>query len=361
VSDADLVREAAEELYSSALEEFVQRRAALAARARAAGDAAAAKKIAGLRKPTRSAWVLNQLARSAPAGASQLAELGAEFRAAQQSLDGAAIRELSVRRRKLIDSLARQAFTMAGEQAPSAALADEVTATLGAALADPQIAGQLQAGTLERAVRSDGLGPPEAPSMTPVTPPSGKGRSPASTDQPAPAKPGAPTGAPAARAAAERAGAKRAIAERAGAGRARGPHQAEADRASTAQASTAQAGADRASPVQASTAQAEAERASAERASAERASAERERQRRVVAETERRVAEADQEAEAAASAEREQESAVRLIEEQLADARDALADARLRVRRANASQRYARQALERLLAQHAAARPPSLP
>ncbi|HXP20614.1 MAG TPA: hypothetical protein VN840_13310 [Streptosporangiaceae bacterium] len=356
MSDADLVREAAEELYSSALEEFVQRRAALAARARAAGDAAAAKKIAGLRKPTRSAWVLNQLARSAPAGASQLAELGAEFRAAQQSLDGAAIRELSVRRRKLIDSLARQAFTMAGEQAPSAALADEVTATLGAALADPQIAGQLQAGTLERAVRSDGLGPPEAPSMTPVTPPSGKGRSPASTDQPAPAKPGAPTGAPAARAAAERAGAKRAIAERAGAGRARGPHQAEADRASTAQASTAQAGADRASPVQASTAQAEAERASAERASAER-----ERQRRVVAETERRVAEADQEAEAAASAEREQESAVRLIEEQLADARDALADARLRVRRANASQRYARQALERLLAQHAAARPPSLP
>ena len=250
----------------------MQRRAALAARARAAGDAAAAKKIAGLRKPTRSAWVLNQLARSAPAGASQLAELGAEFRAAQQSLDGAAIRELSVRRRKLIDSLARQAFTMAGEQAPSAALADEVTATLGAALADPQIAGQLQAGTLERAVRSDGLGPPEAPSMTPVTPPSGKGRSPASTDQPAPAKPGAPTGAPAA--GRRQNGPGRNGPSRNGRGRAaRGTAPGRSGSASTAQASTAQAGADRASPVQASTAQAEAERASAERASAERASA----------------------------------------------------------------------------------------
>jgi hypothetical protein len=286
VSGGDLLHEAAEELYSSALEEFVQRRGALAARARAAGDTAAAKKIAGLRKPTRSAWVLNQLVRSSPGAASQLAELGAEFRAAQTSLDGAAIRELSVRRRKLIDALARQAFTITGQRVPPAALADEVTATLAAALADPQIAGELQAGTLERAVRSDGFGPPGAPAMTFVRSSTGSRRSPDRTGEPDPARP-----------AAEAAGA------------AAGPKTVGA---------------------------------------AAQAKAARERHRRVVAEAERAVAEADEAADVAARAERERESAVSLLEEQLADARSDLSDARLRARRALTRQRYARQALERL-------------
>ena len=99
VSSDDLVREAGGELYSGDPEEFIERRGVLAARARVAGDAVAAKRIAGLRKPTRSAWVLNQLVRSEPGVPGQLAELGEELRAAQRSLDGAAIRELSVRRR----------------------------------------------------------------------------------------------------------------------------------------------------------------------------------------------------------------------------------------------------------------------
>src|ERR1019366_8681679 len=118
VTGGDLLQEAAEELYSSDPDEFIERRGALAARARAA-------------------WVLNQLVRSAPGAASQLAELGAELRTAQRALEGPAIRELSLRRRQLIDALARQAFTVAGQHAPAAALRDEVTGTLGAALADP--------------------------------------------------------------------------------------------------------------------------------------------------------------------------------------------------------------------------------
>lgn len=281
------MRKAAEELYSSGLEEFTERRGALAARARAAGDAAAAKRIGGLRKPTRSAWVLNQLVRASPGAASQLAELGAEFRAAQMSLDGAAIRELSARRRKLIDALARQAFTVTGQRSPPASLTEEVTATLGAALADPQIAAQLQAGTLERAIRSDGLGPPGAPAMTAVTSSSGGRRSPAGTGTPAPAG-----------------------------------------------------------------------LAVAVITAAARAQAKWERYRQAIAEAERAMAAADQAAGTATSAEREQESAVRLIEEQLADARGDLADARLRARRATTSQRQARQVLDRLHKQAAPA-PPS--
>jgi len=118
VTEPDLFAEAAAELYTADPDQFIERRGVLAARARAAGQAPAAKRIAGLRKPTRSAWVLNQLVRAAPGVPSELTSLGRELRAAQRSLDGAAIRELSVRRHRLIESLARQAFTAVGLRAP---------------------------------------------------------------------------------------------------------------------------------------------------------------------------------------------------------------------------------------------------
>src|SRR6266568_9086385 len=160
VGNGDLVRDAAGELYSADPDQFIERRSALVAEARAAGDATAAKQIGALRKPTRSAWVLNQLVRAEPGATGQLDLLGDELRAAQSSLDGAGIRELSVRRRQLIGALARQAFSACGMQSPPAALRDEVTATLGAAMVDPEIAEQLQAGMLDRAARRDGFGPP---------------------------------------------------------------------------------------------------------------------------------------------------------------------------------------------------------
>jgi hypothetical protein len=159
VTGADLVEAAVAELYSADPDEFVERRGVLAARARAAGDAAAAKRIAALRKPTRSAWVVNQLARSAPGAVSGLAGLGEQLREAQRSSDGEALRALSQRRHQLVGTLVRQALAVTGQHSPSAALRDEVTATLGAAVADPQVAGQLAAGTLDRAVHREGFGP----------------------------------------------------------------------------------------------------------------------------------------------------------------------------------------------------------
>jgi hypothetical protein len=175
VSGTDLLRDAVAELYSADPDQFVERRGALAAAARAAGQAPVARQIAGLRKPTRSAWVVNQLVRAEPAASSELASLGEELRAAQGSLDGAAIRELSQRRRQLIADLARQAFAAAGQPSPPAALRDEVTATLGAALADPQVAEQLAGGTLTRAARSEGFGPAGPPALALVTSSGGRG------------------------------------------------------------------------------------------------------------------------------------------------------------------------------------------
>jgi hypothetical protein len=176
MTECDLLSEAVAELYSSDPDEFVERRGALVARAREAGQAPAAKQIAALRKPTRSAWVVNRLVRADPGVTIELGELGEELRAAQDSLDGAAIRELSQRRRELIESLARRAFTVVGASAPPAAIRDEVTATLGAALADPQFADTLAAGALVRAVQAEGFGPVGRPTLTLVKGGGGRGR-----------------------------------------------------------------------------------------------------------------------------------------------------------------------------------------
>jgi hypothetical protein len=157
VSSGELLNEAVAELYACDLEAFTERRGVLAAQARSAGEPAVAKEIAGLRKPTRSAWIVNQLVRSDPGVPSRLTALGDELRAAEAALDGARIRELSQARRQLVDALTRQALSAPGLPPASAALQEEVTATFRAALADPQVAEQLAAGTLLRAVRRAGF------------------------------------------------------------------------------------------------------------------------------------------------------------------------------------------------------------
>ena len=170
MSGTDFLAEATDELYGSDPEGFTERRAALAAQARAAGDRPAARQIAGLRKPTRPAWIINQLVRDDPGVAARLTGLGDDLRAAAAALDGAKIRELSQARRRLIDSLIRQALQQAGEQSPPAALREDLTATFGAALADPEVARDLAAGTLLRAVhRADfSAGIPELSLVPPV-------------------------------------------------------------------------------------------------------------------------------------------------------------------------------------------------
>ncbi len=159
MNDTDRVATAAGELYSADPGAFTERRRELAAQARAAGDREAAKTIAGLGKPTRSAWVVNKAIRADPTVPARLAELGDRLRAGEAALDGASIRELSLARRDLIDSLVRRALAEAGQQHASAVMRDEVTDTFSAALADPDIAAQVAAGTLVRAVHWAGFGP----------------------------------------------------------------------------------------------------------------------------------------------------------------------------------------------------------
>jgi hypothetical protein len=150
----DLLADAVARLYEADPDEFMPLRKDLAEAARAEGDPDAAKKITGLRKPTRSAWVVNRLVRTDPEVAGRLAALAAELRDAEQSRQGSRIRELSAARARLVDELTRQALT--GLPAPPAAVREEVTATLDAALADPEVAASL--GTLARAAHWAGFG-----------------------------------------------------------------------------------------------------------------------------------------------------------------------------------------------------------
>ena len=154
----DRVTAAADELYSADPGEFTDRRKALADAARAAGDTAAAKRIAALRKPTRAAWVVNQLARADPEAPDRLAELAAALREAEQAKDGPRLRELSAARGPLVDSLTAQALAAAGVADPPSGLREEVTETLTSAIADPEVAAEFAAGTLTRAAQWAGFG-----------------------------------------------------------------------------------------------------------------------------------------------------------------------------------------------------------
>jgi hypothetical protein len=152
------VAAAVEELYGGDPQSFTERRAELAAAARDAGDRSAAAAIAALRRPTRAAWVVNQLARTDPSGPASLAEMAAALRAAQQAGHGPRLRELSAARGALVDALTGQALSLAGVANPAPALRLEVSQTLTAALADPGVAADFAAGTLTRSVQWSGFG-----------------------------------------------------------------------------------------------------------------------------------------------------------------------------------------------------------
>jgi hypothetical protein len=147
----DLLEDAKAELYEADPDGFTARRQELAEHARDAGEPAVAKQVNALRKPTRSAWVVNRLVRSDPGVRTRLGALAADLR---EAADGARIRELTTARARLVDELTRTA--LAGVPAPSAALREEVTATLDAAIADPEVASRL--GILVRAEQYAGFG-----------------------------------------------------------------------------------------------------------------------------------------------------------------------------------------------------------
>lgn len=169
MTETTLVAEAVRELYGSPAECFVAIRKAWVLKARAAKDRSAATTIAALRKPTRSADLLNQLAQGEPAAIDDLLQLGGELRRAQRTADAPRLRELTARRRELVADLARLLSRFDDDITP--AIRSEVVATLGAALVDDDVALGLRSGTLTKAGSWDGFGPEVSAQLTVVRAP----------------------------------------------------------------------------------------------------------------------------------------------------------------------------------------------
>lgn len=145
-----------DELYEVKPEEFTALRTKLAAEAKKRGDTDTAKQISAARKPTTAAWVVNRLALRDQDTRTRLAGLGERLKDAHTGMDGDRIRELTREQRRLVDDVARAAFEEAELADPSAALRDDVTGTLQAAIADPDVASRL--GRLTKAETWSGFG-----------------------------------------------------------------------------------------------------------------------------------------------------------------------------------------------------------
>ncbi|OBG23844.1 hypothetical protein A5765_18225 [Mycolicibacterium celeriflavum] len=148
--------DALDELYAAKPEEFTALRTRLAGEAKKSGDSDAATRVSAARKPTTAAWVVNRLALGDEDVKRRLKDLGERLRDAHAAMDGERIRELSAEQRRLVNDLTRTAFEEAELKSPAGALRDDVTGTLQAAVADPDVADRL--GRLTKAEEWSGFG-----------------------------------------------------------------------------------------------------------------------------------------------------------------------------------------------------------
>jgi len=148
------------ELYVLPPTDFVAARNELVRQAKAAGSRDVADRLQQLRRPTRSAWLVNLLARD-PTAMQRLSALGRELRDAQTGLARTELRNLAEQRRQLIADLLDRTRAHAAEVGMqlTPTVLSEVEATLQAALVDLAGALTIRNGRLVRPLSHSGFGP----------------------------------------------------------------------------------------------------------------------------------------------------------------------------------------------------------
>jgi hypothetical protein len=148
------------ELYVLPPAEFVTARNELVRQARAAGSREVAERLRQLRRPTRSAWLVNLLASDSRA-MQRLSALGRELRDAQTGLVRTELRHLAEQRRELIADLLDRTRAHAADAGVrlTPTVLSEVEATLQAALVDLAGALTIRNGRLVRPLSHSGFGP----------------------------------------------------------------------------------------------------------------------------------------------------------------------------------------------------------
>jgi hypothetical protein len=141
-------------LYLGPLEEFTASRNELA-------KELGSDWVKGLAKPSRAAWLVNQLSVRNPDEVSDLLDLGKQLRAAQEdmlagSADRDRLREAAQREQRTVDSLTRAAEKIGG--GVGAQILTRVTETLQSAAGEPAVAAAIERGRLTREQRSASIG-----------------------------------------------------------------------------------------------------------------------------------------------------------------------------------------------------------
>jgi hypothetical protein len=143
-------------LYQGPLEEFTAARNELA-------KELGSDWVKGLQKPSRAAWLVNQLAARKADEVASLLRLGSDLRAAQEEMlagspDRAKLREAAQREQRTVDSLTRAAEAIGREHGVGAQVLTRVGETLQAAAGDPEVAQAIEAGRLTRERRAASVG-----------------------------------------------------------------------------------------------------------------------------------------------------------------------------------------------------------
>jgi hypothetical protein len=162
----------ADVLYGLTPDEFSGARDQFVKQAREQKNQPLARELGKLRKPTQSAWLVNQLWRDQREVIEQLFQLSSELSAAQAQASGSALRELTAQRRQLENALLQQAIGLARQKGVhvSDSVAREAQETLGAALALPEVADEVRRGHLVKPASYAGFGAPSTAAPVRSTP-----------------------------------------------------------------------------------------------------------------------------------------------------------------------------------------------
>lgn len=177
----------AEALYALDLGDFTPTRDARAKDLRAEDrDLAAAVKA--LRKPSTAAWVVNLLVRRETEQVDQLLEVGAALRRAQAGLDADQLRALTRERRQVTAAVTTRARALARERGHKVtdAVAEQVEATLTAAMLDEGCGAAVRSGMLLTALETTGVDTVDAAGAVAVPQAIGHAATPVEDEPPGP-------------------------------------------------------------------------------------------------------------------------------------------------------------------------------
>ncbi|WP_447646329.1 hypothetical protein [Nocardioides zeae] len=150
----------ADALYALAPGEFTPARDARAKELKRE-DAGLAAAVKALRRPSVAAWLVDQLVRHEPARVEELLQVGAALREAQVALSADDLRAFTKQRRQLTATVTTRARALGRQLGTkvSEAVAEQVEATLTAAMLDAGAGEAVRTGLLVAALRPAGVDP----------------------------------------------------------------------------------------------------------------------------------------------------------------------------------------------------------